>query len=117
MNQEQFEDILSDYHHHSTVLHDPGADLSPDDSGLWLELFSLVAKNTELAAMLLYLRGTGCRLVKNKQSYKIEPIVDPDGRKGWESVEHYNSEKWVLLAYRDELVKALGRLHQEKAVS
>ena len=98
------------------VMQDPAADLSKEDSALWLELFAMLKKNGELTAKLLYLRGVGCRLVEHGRSYKIMPIIDPSGMEGWTSQEQYDREKWVLMAHKDELSRALGLMHSFKEV-
>ena len=98
------------------AMHDPAAELSQEGSALWLELFAMLKKDKELTAKLLYLRGVGCRLVEQGRSYKIMPIIDPSGMEGWTSQEQYDREKWVLMAHKDELSRALGLMHSFKEV-
>ena len=98
------------------AMQDPAVELSQEDSALWLELFAMLKKDKELTAKLLYLRGVGCRLVEQGRSYKIMPIIDPSGMEGWTSQEQYDREKWVLMAHKDELSRALGLMHSFKEV-
>ena len=91
---------------------DNGRDISPDDSPLWLELLKMSrAIDIDFAARLLYLRGAGCRLVENDRTgFKIVPIIDDNGRDGWESIEQYNREKWCLNPYKQKLTEILKAL-------
>lgn len=86
---------------------------SPQDSVLWLELF-LIADNISrpLAERLVFFRAVGAWLVPDQQfGYVIQPIIDPTGMNGWESIEQYNSERDKhLTEYCNEIVSALREL-------
>ena len=91
---------------------DPGRDLSPDDSSLWVRLLELArGVDIDFAARLLFFRGTGCRLIPNEQTgFRLEPIIDESGCNGWVSQAVYNTEKQCLWTYKDKLTELLRRL-------
>lgn len=91
---------------------DPGWDISPDDSRLWIKVLTMAKEiDVDLLARLLYLRGTGCRLIADtKTGLRIVPIIDPTGQAGWTSQAVYNSEKWCLNPYRQKLMQLLKKL-------
>ncbi len=95
------------------VFEDFGAKLSPGDSELWLQLFTDADKvNTELAAILMYVRGTGAVLVPSlKFGHIIKPIIREDA---WPSIEQYNHEKQCLAPYRSELLNLLKNLNRKR---
>ena len=96
-------------------LQDKGANVSPEDSELWIELFvCCMRKNLrELGERLEYLRGAGCKLVPNQNGgYMIRPIVGPQA---WESEDAYKAERKYLMPYRtilSEILKELKLPHQ-----
>ena len=92
------------------MLEDKGADISPNDSDMWIELFICCMRRglRELGERLEYLRGAGCQLVPNtKCGYMIRPIVGPQA---WESDEAYAKERKCLMPYRTILSELLREL-------
>jgi hypothetical protein len=96
----------------SKIIIDPGADISPEDSDLWLWLFAAAERvDMELYAGLFYIRGAGARLEKHMAyGYSIRPVIDPAGKKGWTSLEEYRRERQCLAAYRTKLIEMLRDL-------
>jgi hypothetical protein len=94
------------------VIIDPGADISPEDSELWLWLLTAAEKtDTELHARLFYIRGAGAKLERHATyGYSIKPIIDPEGKKGWTSPDEYQRERQCLVAYRNKLIELLRKL-------
>lgn len=93
-------------------MYDPGKVRFPEDSWMWIELFTLaMVADAELFYRLHYIRGTGSRLVKDPQfGYKIVPVVSDQG---WESEAQYREEVRCLIPYQALLVKLLGQLPKE----
>jgi hypothetical protein len=90
------------------IMIDPYSDYSPEDTNLWLDIFSKVYEDREFYARLFYLRGAGTVLVENQRwGYIFRPVVGPDG---WGSQEEYNREKQCLNVYRDEVIKLLQEI-------
>lgn len=89
---------------------------SPEDSFLWLELFTIASlANHELAQRLVIIRAVGASLILNAQyGFIIEPIIDPSGFKGWHSIEEYNYEKQQqnLNYYAPQLLNSLAELRR-----
>lgn len=94
------------------VIIDPGADISPEDSELWLWLLTAAEKtDTELHARLFYIRGAGAKLERHATyGYSIKPIIDPEGKQGWTSLDEYQRERQCLVAYRNKLIELLRKL-------
>jgi len=88
---------------------DPGADIDPAGVSLWVQVLTRAREvDNELYSKLMYIRGTGARLVPDDRTgYKVMPIIDPTGKKGWSNVEEYASEKWCLQSHIQELSKIL----------
>ena len=81
---------------------DPFADLSPDDTDLW------ITELTELYARLYYMRGGGTKLVRDyRWGYVLCPIVTGDNATGWLSIEQYEEEKHCLDGYAQQLISIL----------
>lgn len=82
-------------------------DISPQDSDLWLVLYS-EAKNISraLASHILFLRGSGARLIKdNRWGYVMRPDIQPGG---FESPEHWRELSRKLLdPWQGEVVRLL----------
>jgi hypothetical protein len=85
---------------------------SPNDSWLWIELFVITDKfNRELAKQLEIIRAAGAILVLNPQyGFSIQPVIDPNGQKGWKNVEQYNAERKYLMPYSNMLIESLKQL-------
>ena len=98
------------------IVYQDQCDVSPEDSYLWMELFiDADMINQDLARRLEYLRNTGCQLVPDSQyGYKIQPIIDPTGRNGWESVEHYQAEVVCLDPYVKDVLILLRLIKDKK---
>jgi hypothetical protein len=94
---------------------DPGADISPEDSALWLPLLEKArAIDMDFAARLLYIRGAGAKLVPDERiGYRIQPIIDPSGVSGWTSLKQYEAERWCLDPYKTQLVEVLKALDRK----
>lgn len=92
-----------------TVISDPYQRWHPQDTDLWLRLLSKAnAVNTELYAILDYLRGAGTVLVKNsKFGYKLQPLINENA---WQSIEQYQAESIYLQPYKSDLIEILGGL-------
>lgn len=97
----------------NSIYSDLGAELSPGDSHLWLQLFIDADEvHPELTAMLMYIRGTGAVLVPSmKFGYVIKPIL---GENAWATIDQYNLEKQCLSPFREELLKLLKNLNKRK---
>ena len=95
-----------------TVYTDPGGNIDPDGSDQWLTLFTIADQMShELYSVLMYLRGTGMRLVPSEKfGFIMQPIIDVEGKKGWSSKQEYDSEKKCLMPYRTEVTEALKKL-------
>jgi len=91
---------------------DPGCDISPDDSDLWDQLLEMARViDIDFAARLMYLRGTGCRLVQEEATgFRLLPIIDTEGRAGWTSQAAYDAEEWCLNPYIKKLTELLKTL-------
>jgi hypothetical protein len=98
------------------IIVDPGADIHPDDSELWLMLLSRARKvDKNLQAILAYLRGGGAKMVEsNRFGYAIVAIIDPSGVNGWPSQEMYNREKQYIGVYGEKLKALLWQLRHPK---
>lgn len=101
------------------VVIDPGADIHPEDSSLWLTLLSRTRETDKnLQAILSYLRGAGAKLVvSNKFGYAIVSIIDPSGVNGWPSQEMYDQEREPLRKnkeYGDKVKELLWQLRNPK---
>ena len=49
-------------------------------------------------------REAGCRLIPNdKFGYRVEPIIDPTGIKGWIDQESWEGAISMLIPYIDEI--------------
>lgn len=92
-----------------TVISDPYQRWHPQDSDLWLRLLSKAhGVNSELYAILDYLRGAGTILVKDsKFGYKLQPLINENA---WQSFEQYQAESIYLQPYKNELIEILGGL-------
>lgn len=99
--------------HASVVWKDQFAVHSPDDSDLWLDLVMYASvMDEEFAAILIYLRNAGTKLVQNdKYGYRLIPII---GDNGWQSMEQYKRESQYLNPYKTQLVFCLKRLLNER---
>jgi len=106
--EEQVHNILTD----GRVYMDPGSDIDPDGSDLWLTLFTIADQmNHDLYSVLMYLRGTGLRLVPSEKfGFILQPIIDREGKKGWSSKDEYDREKKCLAPYRTKVTEALKKL-------
>lgn len=85
---------------------------SPNDSWLWLEFFIITDKcNRELAKQLEIIRATGAIFViDNQYGFVIQPVIDPEGKKGWTCMEQYNAERKYLMPYSNILIESLKQL-------
>ncbi|MDR3561241.1 MAG: hypothetical protein P4N59_07375 [Negativicutes bacterium] len=86
---------------------------SPHDSNLWLELFIIADEiaGIDLVNRLVYIRQVGAWLVQDPQfGFRIEKIIDPDGVKGWSSIEQFQQEIQCLEPYGNEVMAALKEL-------
>lgn len=86
----------------------------PEDSNLWLELFIIADQvaSSDFANRLEFIRHVGARLVPDQQfGFRIEPIIDLAGMKGWASREQYDQESRVLDPYIKEVVIAIKELN------
>lgn len=92
-----------------TVISDPYQRWHQQDTDLWLRLLSKAhAVNTELYAILDYLRGAGTVLMPNdKFGYVLAPLI---GDNAWQSMEQYKEESQYLNMYKDILIELLGEL-------
>ena len=100
------------------VMFDPGADLSPEDSGLWLILLSRTESDRELYARLFYIRAAGTKLIPNQQwGFIFAPIIDATGKNGWPSMEFYKQEVRCLDLYREQILPMLKGLSAEADLS
>lgn len=99
--------------HASVVWKDQFAVHSPDDSDLWLDLVMYASvMDEEFAAILIYLRNAGTKLVQNdKYGYRLTPII---GDNGWQSMEQYKRESQYLNPYKTQLVFCLKKLLNER---
>lgn len=106
------EPTMSDLTDLGSEMYDPGKVRFPEDSGMWIELFTLaMVADAELFYRLHYIRGTGARLVKDPQfGFKIVPVVSDQG---WESEAQYREEVRCLIPYQALLVRLLGQLPKE----
>ena len=88
---------------------DPFADLSPDDSDLWITPLTKAREiDKELCARLYYMRGGGTKLVRDyRWGYVLCPIVTGDNATGWLSIEQYEEEKHCLDGYAQQLISIL----------
>lgn len=98
------------------VFEDPGADISPEDSELWLTLFTWAREiDVDFYARLFYVRGGGARLVEHEKfGYIIQPIIDPEGKKGWPTREFYDQEKQCLNPFAGAVTTLLQNLRRWK---
>lgn len=94
------------------IITDLGADISPADSWLWLELLVDAEKiSVELYAALSYIRGGGAKLIPHKDfGFAITPVIDPSGINGWPSMEVYNEERKCILPWRQEILNLVRDL-------
>ena len=88
---------------------DPFADLSPEDSALWIVVLSKAREmDKEFYARLYYLRGGGTQLVQHYQwGYVLRPIITGDNATGWLSLAQYEEEKRCLDGYVQQLISIL----------
>jgi hypothetical protein len=98
---------------------DPRKDDLPDDSPLWILLFTLIRKHLPkdktFLGLIIGFRGMGCRIRKvDGGSLKLRPTIDPTGRTGFESNDEYKKycERW-LKPYFDRLIDLLKLLRME----
>ena len=89
-----------------------GAKHSPEDSNLWLDLVMYASiMDEDLAAILIYLRNAGTKLVRNnKYGYRLAPVI---GDIGWQSMDQYKKESQYLNPYKTQLVFCLKKLQNE----
>lgn len=94
------------------VIIDPGRDISPGDSSLWLSLLTAAEQiDSELYARLFCLRGAGCRLEPHLQyGYIIAPVIDGKGVMGWASRAEYEREVRCLQPYVKPLTELLRKI-------
>lgn len=94
------------------IIIDPYANYSPDDTKIWMEIFTTIHENRELYSRLFFIRGGGTKLIRNQQwGFILQPIINENG---WENMEQYNREKQCLNDYKDEIVELLQRLANMK---
>lgn len=94
------------------IIIDPYANYSPDDTKIWMEIFTTIHENRELYSKLFFIRGGGTKLIRNQQwGIILQPIINENG---WENMEQYNREKQCLNDYKDEIVELLQRLANMK---
>lgn len=98
-----------------TIIIDPYANHSPDDHVQWLNLLQMAEhKDRELYAILFYLRGTGTKLIPNRQwGFIFQPVIGPDG---WGSMEQYDQEKTCLNNYGSQVIELLNLLRVQGGV-
>ena len=96
---------------------DPFADLSPEDSELWIIVLSKAREiDKEFYARLYYIRGGGTQLVRNyRWGYVLRPIITGDNASGWLSMEQYDTEKHCLDDYVRQLVSLLRMIAYDGA--
>jgi hypothetical protein len=64
--------------------------------------------NDDLAAILVYLRNSGTKLVKNeKYGYRLVPVISDHA---WNSMEQYRQESKDLKPFQEQLVYCLRKL-------
>ena len=88
---------------------DPFADLSPEDSELWIIVLSKAREiDKEFYARLYYIRGGGTQLVPHPRwGYVLRPIITGDNASGWLSMVQYEEEKHCLDDYVQQIVSLL----------
>ena len=94
---------------HGAEWQDIFAEQSPEDSDLWLDLIMYASvMNDDLAAILVYLRNSGTKLVKNeKYGYRLVPVISDYA---WNSMEQYKQESRDLKPFQEQLVYCLRKL-------
>ena len=94
---------------HGAEWQDIFAEQSPEDSDLWLDLIMYASvMNDDLAAILVYLRNSGTKLVKNeKYGYRLVPVISDHA---WNSMEQYKQESRDLKPFQEQLVYCLRKL-------
>lgn len=86
---------------------------SPQDSRLWIELFIIASGiDNELAGRLQYVRTVGAWLVLDATwGFKIQPVIDHQGKIGWQSPEQYEQEgRCALSPYGRQVMECLKEL-------
>ena len=88
---------------------DPFADLSPEDSELWIIVLSKAREiDKEFYARLYYIRGGGTQLVPHPRwGYVLRPIITGDNASGWLSMVQYEEEKLCLVDFVQQIVSLL----------
>lgn len=95
---------------------DPRAlDLS-NDSIYWIDLMKLVSKYDELWSMLDTVRCAGAVLVRDHRTFRIKPIIDETGKRGWESMSEYDKAKEQLMKFQVTLTAALLELFKQHPI-
>lgn len=94
---------------------DPFADLSPEDSELWIIVLSKAREiDKEFYARLYYIRGGGTQLVPHPRwGYVLRPIITGDNASGWLSMVQYEEEKHCLDGYVQQIVSLLRMIAYE----
>ena len=94
---------------------DPFADLSPEDSELWIIVLSKAREiDKEFYARLYYIRGGGTQLVPHPRwGYVLRPIITGDNASGWLSMVQYEEEKHCLDDYVQQIVSLLRMIAYE----
>jgi hypothetical protein len=87
---------------------DPGADIHPADTELWLQLLINADKlDHNLHAILFMARAGGAKLVKEKGRFAIRPILG----QAWENYDQYMTEcRSKMVPYQKEIITLLGGL-------
>lgn len=88
------------------------ADVDFGESSLWYLLFTEAhSVDPALAEKLEQIRERGTRLVPDKQfGYVLQPIIDLNYAKGWQSQAEYDDVKKCLKPHAKTLIWALGKI-------
>ena len=49
-------------------------------------------------------------IIDNQYGFIIQPVIDPNGQKGWKNIEQYNEERKYLMPYSNILIESLKQL-------
>jgi hypothetical protein len=89
---------------------DPRPDLA-DDADEWKQLMAMVDQ-AELHSMLDTLREIGTTLERQNTMYRLRPVIDPSGAKGFEDLEQFNAMRKHLMPYVGTLEGLMMQLHR-----
>jgi hypothetical protein len=89
---------------------DPRPDLT-DDAEEWQLLMAMI-EDRELHSMFDSLREVGTILERQQKMYRIRPMIDPIGKRGWESIEQFNEMKRHLMPFVGTVEALMMQLHR-----